>query len=124
MSGKRLRPGKALKLDDAAAEEANRDHRERIDELQRLPFAGAKVFQNVELPAGVDVTIRHGLGRPPIWVGLSIPRIKSGTTVGDYLLLEWRDTPFTSTTPIDRSQFIVIASYNNLATIVVDVVVL
>lgn len=124
MSGRRLRPASPIRLPDKDAETVNRDHRERIDELQSLPFAGARIFNGIALPTGVEVTVRHGLGRAPLWVGISVPRIPVTAVVTDIMVLEWRDKYFTTGAPIDRTQFIVLAAYNTTTTITVDVVVL
>jgi hypothetical protein len=122
MSARRLRPGKVTRFEDPVDDSAHRDHRERIDEIQQQPFVGARLIKAVELSDLVEVTIRHGLGKAPSWVGVSVPYAKSGSAVTAGQIFESRDQ-YTTGTPIDRSQFVVLVAHAFTATITVDVVV-
>lgn len=117
MSGRRLRKGKVARFDDSAQDESHRDHRERLDELQSLPFVNARLLSSVALPDSTVVTLRHGLGKAPSAVFLSVP---SGATASGRVI-ELRDT--NGSERIDRDQYIVLEAFGYGATVRVDVLV-
>lgn len=64
----------ATKLADTVLETIRRNFAEAITELQKLPFAGARIISGVVLADGVETPIAHQLGRLPLFVVASIPR--------------------------------------------------
>lgn len=119
----RLRPPTTVKLEDPDAESVRRNLSDRITELQRLPFAGARIIRDVELPPSVEVTIRHGLGRAPLWVGVSVLRnpTLAALTAG---FIDDLGSAYQSGLPIDRTKFLSLVAFFFGATITVDLVVL
>ncbi len=75
-----MKGGLPIVLDDDQAERCNRNHADRIDELQVLPFAGAIIVPNIKLVDSVVTPIAHKLGRIPKWVGVSV--IRGATATG------------------------------------------
>jgi hypothetical protein len=69
-----MRAGVTVQLADPVAERANRNHRERIDEIQKQPAVAARVVRNVALPNATQVSVPHGLGRVPMFVAPSPAR--------------------------------------------------
>ncbi len=106
-----LKRAAAVKL-DGDAERARRDHVERIDELQGLPFCGARVIPNVTLADGVATSVAHGLGRNPVWICESVIR---GAVSAGYI---------TETRTGDRSRVVTLTANDYGATITVDLVAL
>jgi hypothetical protein len=70
----RVKAGLSIALADEKAERCNRNHRERIDELQSLPLVGARLVIGVELADGVPTQIAHKLGRRKVGVLSCVPR--------------------------------------------------
>jgi hypothetical protein len=109
-----MRPARTVKLADPIAEQANRDHRERIDELQQQPAMSMKLIKDVALADGVATPIAHGLGRVPQFIKESAPRNPS--TTGH--IEEVRSSSY------DRTKVIVLKATGWGATITVDVQVM
>lgn len=103
----------AIKLADDQAERVRRSHHDAIGELQRGPFAGARIIKDVELVDGVQRTVPHGFGRPVV-VLISPPRgaVTSGRVD------EIRDAAN------DRSKYVTLVANDYGATVTVDLVVL
>ncbi len=110
----RLRQLSDAALDDEKAEAARREHRLAIQELQGLPATGLVVKQNVTLANGIATPVAHGLGRIPLFVGISVPR---GATAAGYVV-ETRDGSFR------RDQYVLLTANSYGATITVDLVLL
>lgn len=104
------------RLDDINAEEVRRNHEQQLAEVQALPAAGLRVIQGVVLPNGANVTVAHKLGRQPIYVGVSVPRGAAG--FGSVIEVTGLSTP------IDRTQVVVLQAGNFALTVTVDVLVL
>ena len=58
-----MKAGLAIALDDEKAERCNRNHRERIDELQSVPIVGARLVLGIDLADGVATPVPHKLGK-------------------------------------------------------------
>lgn len=69
-----LRAPAPIRLVDSDAERVRQDHHQAIVELQQLPAAALRPISDVALPDAVAVTVPHGLGRAPLWVGVSAVR--------------------------------------------------
>jgi hypothetical protein len=110
-----MKAGLPIVLDDEKAERANRNHRERIDELQSLPATGLRVLAGVELADGVATPIAHKLGRAPAWLGVSLVRGAVSTGRIDDTSREGGN---------DRAKFAVLTANGWGATITVDLLVL
>jgi hypothetical protein len=104
----------SIELEDEKAERVRRATNSAIEELQALPFAGARVIRDVTLADGVAKTIAHKLGRAPRWVGVSV--LRGAVTPG--VLNETRGHPH------DAKQVVVLTASGYGATVTVDVVVL
>lgn len=103
------------RLQDVTAERVRQSHARAIAELQALPAAALRVISGVLLPSGVNVPVAHGLGRAPLWVGVSIPRSAAGFGA----VIEVTGLPSTN-----RAQIVVLQAGNFAATVTVDVLVL
>lgn len=110
----RLKSPISIRLDDVSAEQVRRNHDDRISELQGLPFAQAKLIQNVSLPNATNVPIAHGLGRKPSLILVSPPR--DNTTAGSI--------SETRASNLERDSLVILQANGFGATITVDVVVL
>ncbi len=101
------------RLADPDSEQVRRIHEDAIREIQRLPVLGMRLIPNVQLSDGVATPIAHGLGRAPLWVGISVPRLAAAAGY----VVESRDG-------VDRSRAITLTAHDYLANVLVDVVVL
>jgi hypothetical protein len=110
-----VKAGLPIVLADQDAERANRNHRERIDELQALPLVGARVVPGVELADGITTQVAHKLGRAPAWIGVSA--VRGASTTG-------RIDDTSRTGGNDRAKFAVLTATGWGATITVDLLVL
>jgi hypothetical protein len=103
-----------IALPDIENERVRRMHHEAIAELQRLPFAGARLAKaDVVLADGAATAIPHGLGRR-VYVWHSPPRGAAATG----RIEELRDGSY------DPSKYVVLKATGWGASIVVDVYVL
>ena len=102
------------RLEDPQLERVRQEHAEAIAELQRAPAVGLRVIADVSLADGTATFVPHGLGRPALWVGVSVPR--NATTSGR--VVESR------TGAGDRAKGVVLTASGYGATIVVDLAVL
>lgn len=109
---------KAKLVDWAGAERWRANADQRIDELQQLPMAGATVITGQALPNATDTWVQHGLGREP--VVLCSPPYPAIAGVG--AIHEVRGS--SGSTPIDRTQSIVLRADGYGVTVTVDVVLL
>ncbi len=116
---KRLTPPVARRLSDVDAEAVRRNHEQRIAELQAAPAASLAVVQNVVLPNGVGVSVSHGLGRIPNFVGPSA--IRGASTSG--LIQDFGATDLAGN-PVDRTRVVWLRAINFGGDITVDLLVL
>lgn len=72
----------AVKLDDANAERARDSHATAIGELQNLPAVGMIALGEFTIGHQKSITVNHRLGRRPVMVYVSPPRIVAGITAG------------------------------------------
>lgn len=117
-----LTPPSDIPLADPAAERARRSLANGIRELQRLP-AAAIVVKPTEIPDGAygTVLIAHGLGRPPLWVGVSVPTAPTALLAGT--IVDPGSVDFAGN-PIDRSKVVMLAATGWGRSIFVDVLFL
>ncbi len=108
----RLKPGLSITLDDEKAERANVNHEDRIDELQGLPFASARIVRDVSLADTIGTLVAHGLGRVPQWLGVSV--VRGATATGR--IVESRAGTH------DRTKFTLLTATGHGATISIDLV--
>ncbi len=111
-----LTPVVAPSLDDQKTDQAVRNIAASIGQLQSLPSAGIRVVADKVLVDATPTTIRHPLGRVPLWVGVSCPRGAAGLTAG--AVTEIR------TGSNDRAEIIVLQADGYGAVVTVDVLVL
>lgn len=103
-------------IDRTAEDRARREIVEAITELQSLPMAGARVIQNVSLANATATPVPHGLGRVPVFVGISA--VRGPSTSGR--IEEVRSTSGTN----DRKKFVTLTANGYGATVVVDLLVM
>ncbi len=115
------------RLDSATAEAVRRSHADAIKEQQALPIASMRVIRDVVIPGtsvANAVPISHGLGRAPLWVGISAPRVRPADipslTAG--MIIDLGVTTRAGN-PIDRSRLIYIGAFGFTVNVIVDVVV-
>lgn len=113
---RRLHQPLAVRLDDEKSERVRQSHHRALSELQGLPASGMRVVGGVELPDGVRVYVRHGLGRAPLWVGISAVRGSS--------LTSGRIRDRTAQLSEDASQVVVLQAAGWTNTVTVDLLVL
>ncbi len=106
----------AIRLKDEDAEKVRRSHALAIEELRGLPATSLRLRRNVELPDNTNVYVAHGLGRAPLWVGISAVR-GAGLTTG-------RIEDNTASRSADASRFVVLQADDWTGTITVDLVFL
>ena len=95
---------------------ARREMHEAVRELQNLPMAAARVVQNVSLADATATTVPHGLGRAPVYVGISA--VRGPSTSGR--IEEIRSTSGVN----DRSKFVTLKANGYGATVTVDLLVM
>ena len=103
-----------IALADNLLERVRRNFFEAIAELQRLPFVGARVIEDVVLKDGQETPIPHRLGRPAAWVRESC--VRNGVSNGR--VEEVRSGAY------KRDQYVVLKATGFGADVTVDVVVL
>lgn len=103
-----------ITLDDPKAERVRRSHVAAIQEIQAAPAASLVIFPKVSLANGVTVPVSHGLGRAPLWVGISVLRGASAVSGG------W----IVDTLAGDRTKQILLQANGYGATVIVDVAIL
>lgn len=95
---------------------ARREIAEAVRELQNLPMAAARVVQNIELADATATPVAHGLGRVPVFVGISA--VRGPSTSG-------RIEEVRSTSGVrDRSKFVTLTANGYGATVTVDLLFL
>lgn len=94
-------------------ERVRRNHHDAIAELQRLPFAGARVVRDVTLADGVVTPVSHGLGRSAV---VLVSPVRNAAANGR--IEEVRDGTH------DRTKYAAIKATGYGATVTVDVVFL
>lgn len=91
------------------------DTQRAIDELQRAPLAGAIVIRDVSLADATATPVPHGLGREPVFVGISA--VRGPSTSGR--IEEVRST----STVRDRKKYVTLTANGYGATVTVDLLV-
>jgi hypothetical protein len=109
-----LTPPHTPELEDRDAELVRLEHERKIAELQKLPFAGARIIRDVTLADGIPTPVAHGMGRAAQFVMLS--PVRGSVTAGR--IDEVRDGTY------DRAKFVTLEANDYGATITVDLAVL
>lgn len=100
---------------DTVADRARRELTEAVRELQQSPIAGAIVLSNISLADATATTVPHGLGRVPVFVGISA--VRGPSTSGR--IEEVRSTSGVN----DRKKFVTLTANGYGATVTVDVLI-
>lgn len=101
------------KLLDRNAERVRESHADAIRELRTLPSAQLRVIEGKTLTDGAATPIAHGLGRPPLWVGVSV--VRGATATGRIV---------ESRTGVDRAKVVELTATGWGATITIDLAVM
>jgi len=110
------------------AERVRQSHAQAITELQSGVAVDAKVIREVTVPgtavAGGPI-ISHGLGRPPVFVGISAIRVKPAdlASMTSGTVMESGATTFTGGA-LNRSESIQIGAFGFTVPIIVDLLVM
>jgi len=116
-----------MRLADPKVESVCRSIRDAIHEIQDLPAMQLRLIRNVAVLSNNDVIVKHGLGREPLWVGVSAVRWDGAAFVDSGTFFD-RGRVDASGGPIDRSNFIILAADNftsaGSVALTVDVLVL
>jgi hypothetical protein len=115
------------RLSDAVTERVCRSIRDAVHEIQDLPAMKLRLIRDVVVVNNNDVIVRHGLGRAPLWVGISAVRWDGAAFIDSGTFFD-RGTRDAAGNPIERSKFIVLAADNftsaGSVVLTVDVLVL
>lgn len=106
-----LKQPHSIKLADSDAERVRQSHHQAIREIQDLPIASARVIRNITVASNNSVTVAHGLGRPPVFVGVSAIRWDGSVDVDAGTVFDW-GTKDSGGFPINRAEVIVLAADN------------
>lgn len=101
----------SIKLSDSDAERVRQSHHQAIREIQDLPIASARVIRNVTVVNNNSVTVAHGLGRAPIYVGVSAIRWDGAAFIDAGTVFDW-GAKDSNGFPINRAEVIVLAADN------------
>jgi hypothetical protein len=107
-------PPLSIELKDEDAQRVADSHDRAIREWQTSIAAALRVIPSIALASGVATTVRHGLGRPPVFMTPSVVRGAPAST--------GRIEEVTGTE--DRSQVVVLKATGWTGTIVIDLAVL
>jgi hypothetical protein len=99
----------SIRLSDSDADRVRQSHAQAIAELQSLPVASLRVIRDVVVASGNSVTVAHGLGRAPVWVGVSAVRWDGAAFVASGTFFD-RGASDANGNPIDRTKVIVLAA--------------
>lgn len=116
-------------LADADATAMLRSHADAIVELQTLPAARIDIIRNVTLngaSTALGVPIPHRLGRAPVFVGVSVPRVAAAdlaSLTAGMIVDTGTATPLPAGHPVDRSKIIQLGAFGFTVNIIVDVMV-
>lgn len=109
-----LRPPKSPRIEDAATDQAIREHERTFADILNLPAAALRVINDVDLPEGIAISVPHGLGRAPRCVLVSAVRNDPPSTGR---IVEVRQD-------VDRTNYLKLKATGFTVTVTVDVVVL
>ena len=119
MTSRRQTQAITTRLADEDTERMRRNHEQRLVELQSMPASALTIVRGIVLPAGspgAPVSVPHGLGRAPRWVGPSAPR--NVGTIGVIIDLGSVDL---AGKPIDRTKVVALVGSGFGSAITVDV---
>jgi len=109
---RRYTPLVATRLADTTAEQVRRSHAQAIGEWQASAAAGLRVITGITVNSNQVVTVAHGLGRAPLWVGVSAVRwdktVTAALAVGTVIDYGSNDDPFSPAggNPVDRTKVV------------------
>lgn len=112
-------PALTSKLSDADAEVVRVNVDQRVKELQSMPAASLVVVGDFVIPNNGSVTVNHQLGRKPLMVILSPPRVEFGAAVNiNGVIYD------VTGHGVDRTQALFLAAFNYGVSVTVTVAVL
>lgn len=119
-------PPLSVKLVDPALEAVRQNIDRRIAELQQMKAVDLDVIRDVAISVNGATMVPHKLGRAPIFVGFSVPRVTPASfpaiTAG--VICELGPTAFTSLAPLDRARVLQIGAFGFSVPITIDVLVM
>lgn len=99
------------------AERVRQSHHNAIRELQDVPIVGAVLVRDVAIPNNGTVLVSHKLGRRPVFVWLSAPRVALGSGAVSGSIFDVLGTG------ADRTQTLSLTAADFGTTVTVDVMV-